>query len=99
MKLVLVGRDRVVEQHPDQTVLDACEAAGIRVRSGCRYGACRTCAARLVEGRISMPPGTALTERQLQDRYFLPCVARARTDCVIEVSGSSPLLPTRPWTD
>lgn len=97
--LTLANSGRVVQAQPGQTVLGALEAAGLIVRQGCRVGACRTCTARLLDGHISMPPGTALTEAQLQQHYFLPCVAVPRTDCTIELSGREGFLPVLPWTD
>lgn len=98
-KLHLENLEQTIEADPEQTVLDALRAAGIRALAGCRYGACRTCAAQLHEGKISMPPGTALLPEHLAEGYFLPCVARARTDCTITVALRRPLLPTLPWTD
>lgn len=87
------------ESHPGETLLRAAIRHGVALPRGCRVGACLTCAARLVDGHVSMPPGTAMTEAQLADDLFLPCVAVARTDLVIEVGDGVGLLPPLPWTE
>ena len=65
------------------------EAAGHVLPIACRYGGCITCAARLLEGSVRQPNGTALNRRQSQAGYILLCVARPKTDCVIEVGVES----------
>lgn len=99
VRLHIENRGIIVTAEPGQTVLEAMEAAGLRAPSGCRYGACRTCAGRLVEGHLSMPPGTAITDEQLEERYFLACVAVPRTDCRVELGEGRGMLPVLPWTD
>ena len=55
----------------------------------CRYGGCITCAARLLSGRVRQPNATALDGRQSRAGYVLLCVARPRSDCVLEVGVES----------
>ncbi|MDN5747286.1 MAG: 2Fe-2S iron-sulfur cluster-binding protein [Pseudonocardia sp.] len=78
---------RVVSVSEDEFILDALEDAGMRVPFGCRFGACLTCAASLVEGRVVQSGGRsfALRPHQEDDGYVLLCVASPRSDCVIEV--------------
>ena len=69
----------------DQTILQAAQAAGIRLASSCRNGTCRRCMSALLEGQIEyrIPyPGISRDERE--DGWLLPCVAYAITDVVIE---------------
>jgi len=43
-----------------------------------------TCAAKLVEGKVRQPGASALNKRQSKAGYVLLCVARPKTDCIIE---------------
>ncbi len=68
----------------DEPIYQAALAAGIQLPIGCNYGGCITCAARLISGRVRQPGATALNKRQSSAGYVLLCVARPKTDCVIE---------------
>lgn len=80
---------RTVEVASDQTVLEAAEAAGVVLPYGCRYGGCITCAARLVEGAVRQPGATAINARQSRAGYVLLCVARPKSDVVLDVGVDS----------
>lgn len=84
----LRNRDKaVVRVDADEFLLDSLEAAGIRLPFGCRFGACLTCTAALVEGVVDQSGGRsfALRRRHEQAGYVLLCVARPRADCVFDV--------------
>lgn len=72
-----------------QPLLDALEAQGMSLPYGCRYGGCISCAAKLLSGRIDQRAAVALNGRQLGEGYVLLCVARALTDCILEVGVES----------
>ncbi len=78
-----------VEVSPDQTVLEACEAAGFTLPYACRYGGCVTCAARLVSGEVDQPEAVGLKRYMVEADYILTCVAHPRTDCELEVGVES----------
>lgn len=80
---------RVLRVAEDEAILDAAEAEGIVLPVACRYGGCITCAARLLSGRVVQPGATALDRRRSRAGYVLLCVARPRTDCVLEVGVES----------
>ncbi|MCB9682536.1 MAG: 2Fe-2S iron-sulfur cluster binding domain-containing protein [Alphaproteobacteria bacterium] len=86
-----------------QTILDAAELAGVPLLAGCRTGACLTCAARLVVGKVHVPDGTALTQEMVDAHVVLPCVCTVGADCELEVGrpGRTLLHPRHlhPWTD
>jgi len=70
---------------PLQSILQATQQAGIELPSSCRNGTCRTCLSQLVSGEIGYLiqwPGVSAEERQ--QGLFLPCVACARSDIVID---------------
>jgi ferredoxin len=81
--------NRVVEVAADRPILEAVEEAGLTLPYGCRYGACMTCAARLVDGRVDQSEGVALKPAQLAMGYILLCVARPLSDCKVEVGYES----------
>ena len=68
----------------DQTLLLAGLAAGISLPWSCRTGTCRTCIARLLEGRIEHRiPWPGLSYEEKADGFILPCVAEPRSDVTI----------------
>ncbi|WP_299851163.1 2Fe-2S iron-sulfur cluster-binding protein [uncultured Roseovarius sp.] len=67
-----------------EAIYHAALRAGVQLPIGCDYGGCITCAAKLVSGKVRQPGATALNRRQSQEGYILLCVARPKTDCVIE---------------
>ena len=97
MKIAIANRGVSVEARAGRTFLEAVEDAGLSIPFGCRYGACLNCAARLLKGRVSMQPGTALDEAHLEARVFLPCVSEPRSDCEIEVGVAMGVLDVAPW--
>ena len=68
----------------DEPIYQAALSAGIQLPIGCDYGGCITCAAKLVEGKVRQPGASALNKRQSNAGYILLCVARPKSDCVIE---------------
>jgi ferredoxin-NADP reductase len=66
-----------------QTILDAADAAGISLPSLCRIGACATCRLRLVSGEVA-GDFDALDATEQAHGDILACVARPRSDCVID---------------
>lgn len=89
-RIELVNRDRfVVEVRADQPILEAIEAAGLRLPVGCRYGACITCAAKLLQGEVDQSKAVCLKPEQIDQGYVLLCVALPRSDCQFEVGVES----------
>ena len=72
---------------PDETVLQAAMRADLMIPYGCRNGACGTCKGRIIEGDVDFGPHqpSTLTEDEKHRGLALFCVARPRTDLVIEV--------------
>ncbi len=68
----------------DEPIYKAALAAGVQLPIGCDYGGCITCAAKLIEGKVRQPGASALNQRQSRAGYILLCVARPKTDCVID---------------
>jgi ferredoxin len=79
---------------PQQSVLQAALDAGVELESSCRNGTCRTCLCRLRQGQVAYPmdwPGVSAEEQA--EGWFLPCVAQARSDLVVEQPMAWPATP------
>ena len=75
--------DRVVEwTSDDDTLLELAEANGVKVRCSCRAGNCGTCLTALQDGSVDYvrPPS-----REHGEGLCLPCIARPRSDLVIDL--------------
>lgn len=79
---------------PGQSVLEAGLAAGVEMESSCRNGTCRTCLCQLAQGTVDYRidwPGVSAEERA--EGWFLPCVAEARSDLVVNQPMAWPVTP------
>lgn len=86
----LINRDHfTLEVAEDQPILEAVEQAGLRLPVGCRYGACITCAAQLVQGQVDQSQEKCLKPDQIAAGYVLLCIAFPRSDCRFEVGVES----------
>lgn len=68
-----------------ETIHSAAAAAGIGLSYSCRKGICRTCRARVVEGRVRQAHTTQPPE-DIAAGYVLLCQSFALTDVVIEAN-------------
>jgi CDP-4-dehydro-6-deoxyglucose reductase len=71
----------------DETVLQAAMRADLMIPYGCRNGACGTCKGRILEGTVDFGPHqpATLSDDEKRRGLALFCVARPRSDLVIEV--------------
>ena len=89
-KITLANRDGATsEVDHRKPLLDSLRDQGVDLPYGCKYGGCITCAAKLLDGDIDQRAQVALNNRQINDGYIVLCVARAKSDCVIEVGVES----------
>jgi len=70
-------------------LLEELLAQGVDLPYGCQYGGCITCAAKLIKGEVDQRKQVALNNRQINNGYIILCVARAKTDCTIEIGVES----------
>ena len=70
-------------------LLDELRDQGVDLPYGCKYGGCITCAAKLIGGEIDQRAQVALNNRQIANGYVILCVARARSDCTLEIGTES----------
>jgi CDP-4-dehydro-6-deoxyglucose reductase len=79
--------DHAFPAEDGETVLQAAMRADLMIPYGCRNGACGTCKGRILEGEVDFGPHqpSTLTDDEKRRGLALFCVAKPRTDLVIEV--------------
>lgn len=83
-KVELRNSGVVLDVDSEQSIYRAALESGVQLPIGCDYGGCITCAAKLVSGSVRQPGASALNKRQSKAGYILLCVARPKSDCVID---------------
>jgi ring-1,2-phenylacetyl-CoA epoxidase subunit PaaE len=69
-----------VEAHPDDTVLEAGEFAGLDLPYSCRGGVCSTCRAKVLDGAVEMDHNYALEPWETEAGFVLTCQSHPTTD-------------------
>ena len=79
-----LGREVVCRE--DQTILDACLRAGVWMPHSCTHGTCATCKAEILDGEVDQGEASAfaLMDFERDEGKTLPCVARPKSDVVLE---------------
>jgi ring-1,2-phenylacetyl-CoA epoxidase subunit PaaE len=72
-----------VDGHPDDTVLEAGELAGLDLPYSCRGGVCSTCRAKVLEGAVEMDRNYALEPWETDAGFVLTCQSHPTTDRVV----------------
>lgn len=76
--LTVTYRGRDFEISPDDTLVNALAAQGVRVPTGCGEGQCGTCRLKLVSGEVYMAQQGGLSETEVADDYILACCSRPK---------------------
>ena len=89
-RIIIANRDQAIYQVKGRkSLLDELRDQGVDLPYGCRYGGCITCAAKLISGEVDQRAQVALNNRQIKDGYIVLCVARAKSDCILEIGVDS----------
>ncbi|MFB1062313.1 2Fe-2S iron-sulfur cluster-binding protein [Natrinema sp. H-ect4] len=89
------GESRTIEVREDQAILTAARAADIWLSADCQQGWCITCGAKLLSGEVDHSQAKRYYPEDEAAGFVLTCVARPRSDCVIEVERYGELLRHR----
>ena len=89
-RITLANRDNATyEVTGRRPLLDELRDQGVDLPYGCKYGGCITCAAKLISGTVDQRAQVALNNRQIANGYVILCVARASSDCTLEIGTES----------
>jgi len=75
---------RDVKCAPGSTVLEAAEAAGIKIPFSCREGMCATCKSQLTSGQVDMQHKGGIRPKEIAAGKILVCCSRPLSDLVVE---------------
>lgn len=68
----------------DQTILQAAQAAGVRMPSSCSNGVCGTCKTRKAAGEVQMQHNGGIRPREVAQGWILPCCSKPLGDIALE---------------
>ncbi|MFO1300851.1 MAG: CDP-6-deoxy-delta-3,4-glucoseen reductase [Burkholderiaceae bacterium] len=85
-KVTVAPSGRQFDVDDDEFILEAALRQGVVLPYGCRNGACGSCKARVVDGRIEQGPHAdkALAADEAARGYALLCCSHARSDLAVE---------------
>jgi len=81
--VILNGIKTEVAAHPDDTVLEAGQAAGLDLPFSCRGGVCATCRAKVLDGAVAMDVNYALEQWETDAGFVLTCQSHPTTDHLV----------------
>jgi CDP-4-dehydro-6-deoxyglucose reductase, E3 len=96
-RVQLAGRPASFDVEPDETVLQAGLRQHLALPFGCQSGSCASCRVRKLEGTVEYafaPP--ALSEAEIEAGYILMCLARPRSDLLIDLHQPPQIENLRP---
>lgn len=76
------GNEHEFEMKDKETILDAALDSNVDPPFACMVGACTTCRAKLLEGKVHMDDSEALTEGEIKEGYILTCQSHPKTAVV-----------------
>lgn len=83
ISIVLYGEETKIPIKKDETILIAGMKARLDPPFSCQIGACSTCRAKLIKGKVKMDDYDALTDSEIAQGYILTCTAHPITNDVV----------------
>lgn len=83
VKIILYGEEHSFDVEPDETVLTAAQREGLDPPFSCQIGACSTCRAKIISGKVFMDERDSLTDSEIAEGYILTCQSHPLTENVI----------------
>ncbi|MFA5951963.1 MAG: FAD-binding oxidoreductase [Hyphomicrobium sp.] len=75
---------RVIDCGPDQDILEAARAAGMRLPFSCAKGLCGTCKTKKLSGEVVMKHGGGIRQREIDQGMILPCCSKPLSNVTLE---------------
>ncbi len=82
LEITLDGTPYQLELKDGETVLEAALREKMDAPFSCQSGACSTCMAKVVEGKVAMDSCLALDDDEVENGYVLTCQSRPTTNTV-----------------
>lgn len=79
----LYGKQHTFDVHPDETILSAAQRENLDPPYACQIGACCTCRARIISGKVVMDEREALSDDEMAEGYVLTCQSHPVTAGVV----------------
>ena len=85
VKVKLYYEEFELDVEEDETILQAGLRQGYDPPFSCQVGACSTCRAKLLQGKVIMDEDSALTQDEIDEGYILTCQSHPQTDnCIVD---------------
>jgi ferredoxin-NADP reductase len=75
---------RTIDCRPDQFILEAAKAGGLRLPFSCSKGVCGTCKSKKTDGQVVMTHGGGIRQREIDAGMILICCSKPLSDEKIE---------------
>jgi glycine betaine catabolism B len=75
---------QTISCRPDQFILDAAKAAGMRLPFSCAQGMCGTCKTKKLSGEVAMTHQGGIRKREIDAGMILPCCSKPLSDVTLE---------------
>ncbi len=82
VKIRIYGEEHEIIVEPKETIIMASMREGQDPPYSCQIGACSTCRAKVLSGKVKMDENEGLTDQEVADGYVLSCTAHPLTDDV-----------------
>lgn len=82
VRITLYAEKIELNVNPDETVIQAAIREGYDPPFSCQIGACSTCRAKLLSGKVYMDEREALTDDEIEEGYVLTCQTHPLSDDV-----------------
>ncbi len=79
----LYGKQHTFDVHPDETILSAAQRENLDPPYACQIGACCTCRALVLSGKVVMDEREALSDDEMAEGYVLTCQSHPVTAGVV----------------
>lgn len=83
VKIMLYAEEHELEVPADETILTAAQSEALDPPFSCQIGACSTCKAKLLSGKVYMEEREALTDDEIEQGHILTCQSHPLTDDVV----------------
>lgn len=78
----LDGEVSTIEWHREKNLIDSLHENGVDAPYSCKGGICSSCMCRMEEGEVNMAENFVLTDSDVEEGLFLPCISRPKSNSI-----------------